>query len=276
MTTTITGRTWYCVKCGLKHAFVDLNCRKCRSPFLGEGFSAAEVQCTNCKKKFVRGRSYCPICKSSLYISNPQEQRYYPKIENLITVNCFVVEATETLVTQSTNLNSETLYVVGTGDIMPIVSETNTQYEVTLPGKQTGYVLKSTGFPTEFGISEISDPLGYVRSFREAGQSSVYVQLPNRIMKEVYKIKEEDRIPVVEESENAYKVQLKSGLRGWVFKAFVIRTKSPLSLPKEDSEGNLIGAVLGALLLGGLVIAGESHDVNKMSRAVTKGIRESK
>ncbi len=143
-----------------------------------------------------------------------------------------------------------------------------------------GYILKSSGFEADFGLSEVKHPLGYIRLFEwKSGVFSsrelpvVQVPQPNGEIVIVHRLEKDDRLPVVEEAKHSYKVQLASGMRGWVHKARVFRTRRADSLPVEQKD-DLIGTMLGAIALFGLAAAMESYEVSKMSRAVAKGIRE--
>lgn len=285
---TLTHRNWKCLKCGKQNEALHQYCQRCHSSYLGEEFGAdGIIKCSKCGKKWVQSVNYCPSCMVPLY-NTRDESRIYPKLEEPRAVLCHVLQATETAVLASPTINAERLYIAGIGDVFPIVPFTqdftydgsNVFNRVVLPGGQLGYILKSSGFQAEFGLGKVEHPLGYIRSFQwmkgpiSAGEPPVVeVPQPTGEAIVVYKFETDDRLPVVEEAEHSYKVQLPSGMRGWVHKARVLRTRLADSLPVEQKD-DLIGTILGAIVLFGLGAAMESYEVSKMSRAVSKGIRE--
>ena len=95
----------------------------------------------------------------------------------------------------------------------------------------------------------------------------------------IHELKEEDRLPVVEERANYYVVQLPSGIRGRVHKARVIRTLQPASLPPE--EGPKVGKALGVAAMVGIALLGaaigavaEDSGEAKMRRAFSAALRD--
>lgn len=285
---TLTNRKWKCSKCGRQNDAMYEHCIKCHSSYLGQEFGTVGlIECSKCGKKWTQGINYCPACMIPLY-DTADGARIYPKLEEPQAILCHVLQATETAVLSTPNVNAERLYIVGIGDVLPIIpfsedfpyDNSNSFNRVVLPGGQVGYVLKSSGFQAEFGLGKVERPLGYIRLFEwktgvfSSGELPVVeVAQPNGEIVIVYKLEKDDRLPVVEEAEHSYKVQLASGMRGWVHKARVFRTRLADSLPVEQKD-DLIGTILGAIALFGIAAAMESYEVNRMSRAVAKGIRE--
>ncbi len=118
---TLTGRKWKCLKCGKQHDPIWEYCLKCRSSHLGQEFGTVGlIKCSKCGKKWAQSVNYCPSCMIPLY-NTADGTRTYPKLEEPRAILCHVIQATETVVLATPNVNAERLYVVGIGDIFPII-----------------------------------------------------------------------------------------------------------------------------------------------------------
>jgi len=200
---------------------------------------------------------------------------------------CYVPRSA-TLVVDQPKIEATILYAIGTGDVLPITGQSSDFYETFLPGGEIGFVPKSAGFLAEVGIKEVEHPLGYVRPtkrgewYAEGKPGSAGKIVPVIALQkdgEEVKIKEithEQPLPVVEEREEVFIVQLKDGMRGQVKKAHVIRTISAHSLPVEEPLS--LGAILGAAALIGLAMAGgaanERSKVVGQTRTVLRTMRD--
>lgn len=191
---------------------------------------------------------------------------------------CFLPIGNDSLLLSQASRDAERLYVCGVRDVVPIVGESGDYYKVALPGGEFAFVLKSAGKLAEIGTANVTEPLGYVRSIDGYTAEVVLVQ-PSGERETLYTLKPEDRLPVVEERDRYYVVQLADGMRGWVHKAHGLLTLSPSSIPQKSGVGLAsvlgIAALIGVAAIGGIINAAtEDSDVRKMRRAVSDALRD--
>jgi hypothetical protein len=188
---------------------------------------------------------------------------------------CFITKINRNLVFANSDTNSERLYVICPDDYLPVSGEEANFYCVLLPGKEKGYVLKSTGIIIELGLGEVKTHLGYVRSDTKPNVISIQ---PNGETETLYTIIETDRLPIVAQRNDYFMVQLQNSFRGWVHKSQVVRTISPTSIPAETTENSgLAQLALGLATIVGIgIIGGLSGDPEeqKIRRAVDNAMRD--
>jgi hypothetical protein len=185
-----------------------------------------------------------------------------------------------TFVVAAPDPSAERLYVVGPGNVLPMVANGQKWRAVALSDKEIGYVAVSTGFLVEVALGEINHPLGFARTtpdliigiHSKRDELEVRVPQPDGEQVVIYNLKPEDRLPIAAESSDGFLVQLPSGMRGWIGKKSIVRTLTADSLPKEEST-SVLGTLLGAALLIGLSASYESYQRNRISDAVADGIR---
>ena len=126
----------------------------------------------------------------------------------------------------------------------------------------------------EFGLfDEFMVPLGYARhNIKPSNAVSITSIQSDGSQKEIGKLKKEDHLPIVEESADVYRVQLKNGMRGWIQKAYVIRTISSTTELEAPKSTLLSDIAFGAAALIGLgVVTGIEED--RVRRTVDRELR---
>lgn len=224
----------------------------------GSGPRSDQWKCPQCGKEqqYPSFTNHCLQCNASVISSRLSSIVGYPKVSNWPDITCFTVSAPTLVLAQPDSL-AETLYVVGPGDVLPIVGEESEFYRLLLAESETGYVHKASGKQLQIGIGEVEQPIGYARLIDPNYPANVTFMQPDNTTETIYTLKKDDRLPIVEEREHTFKVQLPNGLRGWVDKGRVIRTVATTSLPPQESSGiaSAVGlaATLGLAIVGGIL-----------------------
>lgn len=266
---------WQCLVCGTYTAGNFDSCYKCKTP---RGSSKGKiVVCPNCKNFIPISQNRCTNCKKAYRVFR-NKAKPYPKADIPDPIRCFAIKQSATLILASPDSEAERLYLMGPGDMLPIESEVDQYYCLHLPGNEKGFVNKESGITIELGVEEAKEPLGYVRQFLHKTNINITTLQPNGDVETIGTLKTDDRLPVVEEREDHFKIQLPNGLLGLVHKADVIRTISPTSVPEaQPSSNGLTDVLLGVAglmaigLIGGL--SGDSEE-NKIRRGVDKALRD--
>jgi len=235
--------------------------------------------CPNCGTKLHPSLNHCTNCKKAYRASRMKEKNAYPKAD-VPFEKFFVTKQDETLVLASPNPESERLYLMGPGDMLRIESEGDEYYCLHLPGNELGYVSTKSGITVELGTEEVKEPLGFVRqNYRKVKADIVAIQSDgsNEI---IGVLQENERYPIVEEREDDFKIQMPNGLRGYIDKAYVLRTISPTSVLVANQSAELADIVLGVAglmaigIIGGIGgLAGDPEE-NKIKRGVDKALRD--
>lgn len=275
---------WVCPSCGWMNSGKIVKCSKCNAnhPY---ALTPQTIVCTKCGLTLPINTNHCPKCRQPVRPLRLNDDDPTARITTSSSTIGFLVNNNDTLVVAKPDISSERLYITGPGDILPYVGESGDFYQVRLPGSEDGYVSKKYGCIVEVGLEEVQEPLGYARinnmlNITSISRVDVVAFQPNGESEILYSLKKEDRLPIVGERQHLFMVQLPSGLRGWVSKAYVIRTISPNSVP-EQAQGVTLSSVLGVAalvgiaMLGGIggALAGDPEE-EKMRRAVDRAMRD--
>jgi hypothetical protein len=267
---------WRCQSCNsINNNDKDI-CGICDKPRKNEN-----MKCPKCGTSLHPALNYCPKCKKAIRPSRLKDRKDNPSVDKPITINCFIARQDETIVFSSPNPDSEILYLMGPNESLPVNSELGIFYCLILPGNELGFVFKKAGIIVRFGIGEVEKPLGYVRNNFAVDKTGIYVLQPDNRAISIGVLNSDDHFPIVEESEEYFKIQLPSGLQGWVQKASVVRTLSPKSVlftPPETSSSDLgsnilsIAGIVALGMIGGLV--GASSEEDRIRRGVGKALQD--
>jgi hypothetical protein len=223
-------------------------------------------------------------CGRRLYTNRLAGKDTYPVVDEPEEIFCYQTDSVQPVLAEP-DLDSERLYAIGPANMLQIVGERPDFYAVLLPGHERGYVQKSTGRVYEMGTGEVKDPLGWIQALRGKTGAAVVCVQPHREdeLETLQVLGAEGCLPVVAERDESFKVQLASGLRGYVPKAYVVRmlSRESLSLPDEGDEGSsdtaalLIGlaAIAGLVFVGGVggLLAGDSEE-RKIERSMDRAL----
>jgi hypothetical protein len=266
---------WKCSKCGTFNQESLAICGICNTPRVRPpGFEA--LMCLNCGQEVPDQANHCANCGKPNRANRLADATEYPSVASPPSVLCFAVRVNHTLIFAEPDMKAERLYMVGVGDILPVAGDSNEYYLLDLPGDDKGYLVKSSGYLVNVGLGEVKESLGYVRNLNDRKPAQVISFQPDGTEQILYKLKTEDRLPIVGERPDYYEVQLESGFRGFIHKGSVFRTISPSSLPSEKT-GGLAEFALGAAALIGLgVIGGLMGDPeeNRIKRTVERAMRD--
>jgi ribosomal protein L40E len=272
---------WKCVKCGWSNSSKWAKCAKCGFTVRLTTFIAVDIPgvqktvCIDCGVEQPLYTNYCSNCHKILREIPHRSDDEYNKVSEHSSVMCFCTKISKNLVFANPDTNAERLYIISMEDYLPVLDDESNFYSVLLPGKEKGYVLKSTGMVIEMGVEEVKTPFGYVRSDTKPNVISIQ---PNGETETIYTIIETDRLPIVAQRRELFMVQLQNGFRGWVHKSLVIRTISPTSIPIETANtSGLAQLALGLAAIVGLgIIGGLSGDPDeqKIRRAVDNAMRD--
>lgn len=267
---------WQCLVCGTTMAGNWDTCYICKTP---RGSQKGDIDvCPNCGKIISSLSNHCTNCKKTYRPFRKKVKDPYPRAQVPDPIKCFAIKQSGTLILASPDLKAERLYIMGPGDMLPIESEIDEYYCLHLPGNEKGYTNKKSGITVDLGIEEVKEPLGYVRQNFLKQNVNITILQPNGDAEIIGTLKADDHFPVVEEKEDFFKIQLPSGLQGWVHKADVIRTISATSVPEAPPASNGLADILlgvAGLMAIGLIggLAGDPEE-NRVRRGVDKALRD--
>jgi len=287
-----TRRDWTCPKCNNKNNYLTAassssTCRKCGLSHLGREFPTLKsLKCPNCQQELDHGANFCPACQAPVRPLDLQGRLL--KCQGATSWPFHIFTVTETVVISKPEPNAERLVVVGKGDSLPLAKREDDPGDfrevLVHPLGIIGYVGKSTGVVVDVGHA-VDSNLGFATNNYWLKKANGGTTLSGDHV-EITSIQPDgsripvtgdlgDGCPIVEESESEFKIQLPSGVQGWVHKSRVIRKLSPSSLPvpKSDDSPSLLGAVLGAVVLGGLGAMSNAVESDRLSNSVAEGIR---
>ena len=236
--------------------------------------------CTNCGTPLHPSLNYYTNCKKAYRASRLKDNNNYPKANIPFAIKCFAARQDETMVLASPDPKSERLYLMGPGDMLPIESEKEEYYCLHLPGNELGFVIKKSGITVELGIDEVKEPLGFVRKNYTKAKADILAIQTNGDNEIIGVLQTDERFPIIEETEENFKIQLPNGLQGWIHKAHVLRTISPTSVlvaPPQQSSNEFADVILGVAglmaigIIGGL--AGDPEE-NRIRRGVDQALRD--
>lgn len=233
--------------------------------------------CKNCGTPLHPSLNHCTNCKRPFRVSRLANNQVYPKVD-MTVVKCFAAKQDETLVLSSPDPESERLYLLGPGEMLPIESEKEDYYCLHLPRNELGFVSKDSGIIVELGIGEVKEPLGFVRQNYKKVKAEITVRQPNGKKEIIGSLQENERYPIVEEREDWFKIQMPNGLQGWVHKAYVLRTISPESVlvsQKPSSEFADIALGVAGLIAIGIIggLLGDPEE-DRIRRGVDRALRD--
>lgn len=240
------------------------------------------MTCLNCGKPVDSTAELCEYCGVGLFRLPTSAKSARPAIRRVGSPGymCFVLgtQHSSSRVFEKPDRGSRVLFTLGQGEPVPIVSEQGEWLEFLLPGEMTGFVPKVAGRKLEIaGNEKAPNPLGYYRVNTEVDSPAAtevdFWGRPKKIKEvNIYTLPDESAevivalqawqcVPIVEEREGWFKVQLDDGVRGFVPEKFGLRTlrKESLPLPKapDDEPGSsVLGGIatfVGLMTLGAIV-----------------------
>lgn len=269
---------WRCLKCGTVNIHYDNECTKCKLPCLGAEFSPnAKVKCNKCRQRDINFTyNVCTSCGEMLCPNRLTGRSLLVADDLPRSIDCCLIRATEGVILSSPDTNSERLFMIGTGDLLPVLGDAGDFYSVyTVVGN--GYVGKSICCKVEVGLEPVKRPLGFTRAIYPIytkSEPSVVVYQPDGTAVPIFKINE--RYPIIAESDKEYKIQLDSGVRGFVSKQHFFRTITPDSVRSEKTPPSVLGWIVqvGALLALGAIgsAAQDARDAENIQRGVSRAI----
>jgi len=302
-----------CPLCDHQNPPGSINCEKCHINLAWALEHPQEVEekrreklkgvsplaCPHCGKLAGLRLNLCPYCGAGLRKHEEKEESRYPlRITKPTSYPCFVLHVEEGYVLESPDPEARRLFVVSQKDRLPILDEVGDFYKVALPRGGEGFINRKCGRLLEFAFEEVTEPLGYYCVDENVvgwapGSKPIVKEVmvraaPDDAAEPVAIVTPEARVPIVEERNGWFKVQLPGGLRGWVPERYGFRTLRPDSLPvvpkppeREPLAVSLLkgaaAVAAGVILLVGAGIAAAAEQAEKdrrMREAVRAGVQD--
>jgi hypothetical protein len=281
----------HCLNCNAEVKYVDLDelgvdletLRSRQLPYIPN-------ICPNCRAALgdIHG-NFCPFCGSKArgVTEDTAAGEPHRRVDDPVEWPCYLLDPgrfEHTYVLEHPDSEARRLFVVGSDDVLPILEEPDeTYYKVAAPGGHEGFVDRRTGRRLDFGIGDVENPLGYYAvdprllgwEGKKAIVDSVLVTTePREDAEAIGAVNPQARLPIVEEREGWFKVQLPTGLRGWVPERYGFRLIRPdsLPIPEEPPEVEpLAFKVLGGVAKGVVKAAGVALFVGTTAASVAIG-----
>lgn len=248
---------WRCIQCSSLNGSDATECSKCKMPYLGAEFKPYErVKCPSCgQKETTLTFNICTQCGQPLHPSRLSGKPAIVAVGLPESRAFCLVRSTESVILDAPNKDAERLFLVGGGDMMPLLGQVDQFYRVyTVLGP--GYIGKSTTCIVEVGLEPVKQPLGFTRAIYS--NSYQYIVTYQEDGMAVPLLRADKEYPIIEESEKEYKIQLDSGVRGFLSKQHFFRTLTPESVISEKSPSNVLKSIVGIDTLRALGAAGST------------------
>lgn len=150
--------------------------------------------------------------------------------------------------------SSKELFLLGPLEAVPILEVLDWHYKVLLPGSTEGFVQRNLGVKRDWA-PKVESHFGYYGVKKEKAKVGGVRYVPDIHSETMLDLNTFFRIPIVEEWDNWFKVQLPDGSLGFVPEEYGTRTIAAETLVDKPSEGS--GNALGGLLkVTGLLVLG--------------------